>query len=125
VSHICPQCGLEHDFEAAVVETEVAGEAAVEIATIEADRDIALARIAAKAEETEDQRRIAGLEGEMRGMREMLERLMPPEPEPEPEPVPVVVQADPEPVVDDQGATPPPIVEPLPSRKASKSAWWG
>jgi hypothetical protein len=78
--------------EAEAVE-EVA-HAEVEIARIEADRDVAVAKIAAKTEEAHDETEVEALRAEIRGMREILNQLMPPpppEPEPMPEPEPIVI----------------------------------
>lgn len=130
MSHLCPECGLEHgaDIDAApVVETEAVTEAAVEIAKVEADRDITLAKIAVKAEETGDTARIAELEGRLRGIEEMLDRLAPPAPAEEipAEPEVVVVDApEPDPVIDAGGIEPPPIAEPVAGKGKRRSAWW-
>jgi hypothetical protein len=126
MTHICPECGLEHAVDVPVVVTEEpageVAEAAVAIAEIEAGRDVKLAQINAGTEEAWRDARIAELQGELNGMKEMLERLMPPEPEP----VPVVVEAPPEaePVVEEPGVEPPPPVETSPGRGRKKSTWW-
>ncbi len=127
MSHLCAECGLEHAdpviAEAPVAETAAAD---VQIAEIEAERDIRLAQIGAKAGESDAITRIAELEGKMDGMREMLERLLPPEPEPDPTPVIVdAPAAEPEPVVEEPAATPPPAVESEPKRSRQRNAWWG
>lgn len=126
MSHSCPDCGLIHGAEVVeeVAETAVP-EAAVAIAEIEADRDVKLAKIDAEVAESDTSVRLAAVEGEMRGMRDMLSRLMPPEPEPEPEPIPVVVEPAPEPdPVVESGAVPPPVVEPAPRGGKKANAWW-
>jgi len=97
MTHACADCGLTHDAPLVVeAEPEAAVEATlatdVEIARIEADRDIKVARIGAGVAETEIESRIGALEGELRGMREALDRLAP-APEPEPAPAPIVVDA--------------------------------
>lgn len=83
---------IEPSAEAAAVETaEVETDAVVKVAEIEADRDITLAKLAVKAEETEQVTEIEALKAEMKGMREILNRLVPPAPEPEAEPEPEVI----------------------------------
>lgn len=100
-------------------------DAAVEIAEIEATRDVKLAQISAGTEEAWRDARIAELEGQMRGMREMLDRLTPPAPEPDPEPVPVVVtEPEPEPVPVGTAPEPPPVVEPVTTKTKKASPWW-
>jgi hypothetical protein len=126
MSHACPECGELHG--ALVVEdiAETAEpEAAVAIAEIEADRDVKLARIGADVAESDSQTRIAALEGEMHGMRDMLARLMPPEPDPVPEPVPVIVEPTPEPdPVGDPVVDAPPVIEPTPRGTKVRNPWW-
>lgn len=97
------------------VEETVAAD--VEVAKIEADRDVTIAKIAAKAEESHDETEVEVLRGEVRVLREMVER-MAPEPEPEPEPVPVVVNDAPAEPVPDVPA--PPAAE-APAHRPSKS----
>jgi len=93
--------GFEHaDPEPPVVveeapDMEPAAEAAVEVARIEAKRDVDVAKIEARVEDDEMVLRMAALEGEIKGMRELLDRVAPPEPEPEPEPEPVIVEPEP------------------------------
>lgn len=110
--HYCQYCGAQHgeEMEAAgtAVETgteitegvaEEITDASVEIAKIEATRDVTIAKVEAGVAETELESRLSELEGEIRGMREVLDRIAP-EPDPEPEPAPVVVQevaSEPEP----------------------------
>lgn len=95
------------------VEAVAAGEMAsaeVEIARIEADAAIQLARIEAKTEEAHDETEVEALRAEIRGMRDMLDRLVPqpePESEPEPAPAPVVMEA---PEAEPEAA--PPVAEP-------------
>ena len=127
MSHTCPDCGLEHavaiDEVADVVETEAVTEAAVEIARIEADRDVTLAKVNAKVEEGWQEQRIAELEGRISGMQEMLDRLTP-QPEPEPEAVPIVAAPQPEPVIEEPEVQPPPIVEAPAGKKPKGNAFW-
>jgi hypothetical protein len=106
---------------AEVEAVEVVAVADVEIAKVNAERDIALAKIGVKRDELWQEGRIAELEGELTGMREMLAKLMP---EPEPAPAPVVVSApavfDDEPEIDE-----PPVVENKPpAQKKSKGISW-
>lgn len=102
--HFCPYCGEHHGaMEEAPVAAEVVADvsaeeagAAVQIAEIEADRDIRLAKIAAAAEETHDETEVEVLRAEVRTLREMIEKIVP-EPEPTtPEPV-IVAQEVPAP----------------------------
>lgn len=126
MSHPCPECGLEHAVVGQVADDAVPAAAAVEIAGIEAERDITLAKIAAKSEDPERGEEIARLRGELTGLRELVQRLAPPPPEPEPVPVPVPVP-DPEsdPVVDEPAVEAPPVVEPAPSSSRKRqSVWW-
>lgn len=102
--HYCPYCGEHHGEDMAQVPSGEAGEysgegaeipeavpeAAVEIARIEADRDVKVARIGAGVAEDDLRAEVEMVKGEIRGMREVLDRLAP-EPEPAPEPV-VVAQ---------------------------------
>ena len=125
---ICPTCGHE---EVPVVEeqpleaTEAVTEASVEIARIEADRDVTLAKIGAKTDETIVESEIAQLRGELAGMRELLDRIAPKtEPvEDAPEPV-VVVNPEPEPVIDEPEAEAPAAEPATPKAPKRKNAWW-
>ena len=102
--------GFEHadpEPEAVIVEapdTEAPAEAAVEIARIEGDTAVKVAKIEARVADDELVLRLAELEGEVKGMRETLDRVAPAEPEPEPEPEPVIVEPEP-------AAPPPPADE--------------
>lgn len=96
--HSCAECGIEHDAPEPVVieeavDTEPVAEAEVRVAEINANRDIAVAKIAARSELQVTESEAELLRAEMRGIREMVERLMP---SPEPEPAPVVIE-EPEP----------------------------
>lgn len=100
--HNCPDCGIEHgEPEPVIVEdnsdkaAEAVGDASVEVARIEADRDVAVAKIANRGLDEDTAALIAGLQARV----DVLERasapaepeplVIPvPEPEPEPEPVP-------------------------------------
>jgi hypothetical protein len=81
---------IESSTAEAIAEEEAA--AVVRVAEIESKRDVTLARIAAGVAEDEMESRVAMLEGELRGMREALDRLVPPAPEAEAVPEPVVVE---------------------------------
>lgn len=103
----CPECGVEFDAHAAhsqpeaeeVVGAELA-DAAVQVAEIEANRDVTIARIEAKADEAHDETEVEALKREIAGMREALALVAPQppvaEPEPAPEPEPIVVEDKPE-----------------------------
>lgn len=126
MTHLCPECGLEHavdvDQPIIAIDPEPAAAAEVEIARIEADRDVAVARIGAKVEEGWQEQRIAELEGRLAGMQEIIEQLTP---DPEPEPVPVVIEApEPDPVTTEPTTTAPPIVEPEPAKKRKGNPFW-
>jgi hypothetical protein len=98
---------------------ETVSEAAVEIAQIEAERDVKIAQLDIKREEVWQEGRVTELEGEIRGMRELLDRLAP-EPEPEPEPVVIVAEPEPEP-------EPEPVIDALPAaepKAAKKKSGW-
>lgn len=116
--------GYEHeDQEPTIVEapdTEPVAEAAVLIAEIEAERDVTLAKISAKAEEIHDETEVEVLRGELRVLREMVERLAP---EPEPEPVPVLMDAPPVADEEPELPAPEPAAEPKP-RSSRKNPWW-
>jgi len=100
--HPCPECGIEHgEPEPVVVEdnsdkaAEAAGEASVEVARIEAKRDVDVARIQNRGLDEQLAADLAALQARI----DVLEAaaippepepvvLPVPEPEPEPEPVP-------------------------------------
>ncbi|GAA0287238.1 hypothetical protein GCM10009527_098190 [Actinomadura nitritigenes] len=107
--------------EAATEVAETTAAADVEVAQIEAERDVELARINVQAEEIWQEGRVARLEGEIAGMREVLERIAPPEPEPAPEPEPVVVEPAPEP----EPVAPAPEPAPQPKGKKKAGFWDG
>lgn len=112
--HSCPECGLDH--EGAVAEPEpVVVEAApgpnendVKIAEIEAAAEVETARIAADAVEDDLRAEVEQLRGEVRGMREVMDRLVP---EPQPEPEPVVIDTPP-PAPEPEAVAPPAETEP-------------
>lgn len=101
---ICPDCGERVDAHALHTspesgEAEVAevADAAVAVAEIEAQRDVTIARIEAKAEEAHDETDVEALRAEISVMREMLNRLAPPaaeETEPAPAPAAEAVIVD-------------------------------
>lgn len=76
--------------------TEAVADASVEIARIEAERDVKIAQTNIKQSEVFANEELARLEGEVRALREIVDALKPPEAEPVPEPpAPVVVEAPP------------------------------
>lgn len=125
MSHLCPDCGMEHEqavAEVAVVEDEAVPEAAVRIATIEAERDVTLAKIGARAEGSEQAVALVALQARMDGFQEALDRLAPPPPEPEP--VPVVVSEPEAAPVEEPAVVAPPLVEAdAKPRKRSNPFW--
>lgn len=131
---VCPDCGLDHHPEAieAAAEVEAAeviadgvegaaqheARADVEVAKVEAERDVEMARINAKVEAGWQEARVAELEGQVSGMREIIDRLTAPPPAPEPAPAPAVEPAGDEPPAPEDKPAPP-----VPPKK--KSGWWG
>jgi len=125
-----PTCdmGYAHDLEAAAEPVEVPvpvetgpNEHDVEIAAIEAEASVTREEIRAGVDVAEQETRIGALEGELRGVRETLDRLAPPAPEPEAEPVVTVVPDPPAPV--ETGPAAPPETPPPPKQKKS-TGWW-
>ncbi len=116
--------GYEHEEPEPVVveapDTEPVAEASVEVARIEADRDVKVAKIEAGTDRIEIDSRVDALEAKIDGMREVLDRLAP-EPEPEPEPEPVVVEPGP-PAPD---VPPPPADEPHHRAPKGRSGMFG
>lgn len=101
--------------------TETVAEASVEIARIEADRDVELAKESTKQTGVYASEELATLQGEVRALRELVDALKPPEPEPAPAPIvvepPVPVEEITEPV--------PPVVENKPAvKKPGGLSWW-
>jgi hypothetical protein len=93
----------------------------VKIAEVEAAARIAADKEWTKQEGLRLESEVEGLRGEIRGMRETLDRLAPPEPEPGPAPeiVPVPVP-DPEP----EPVPAPPETKPETGEKKSGGGWW-
>jgi hypothetical protein len=109
--HNCPECGMGHDEPVVVEEApaeaiEQTVEADVKIEEIRADTAVKIAKIEAGVAEDLTESRLAEMEGQIRGMREVLDRIAPPVPEevPEAAPEPVVV-------VDDKDEEMPPQAE--------------
>jgi len=106
--HNCPDCGIEHEapepevLVEEAVDVEPIADANVEVARIEAERDVTIAKISAKMEERHDETEIEVLRAELRALRDLITP-----PEPEPEPTPVVIE-EPEPV---------PVEEEMPPRE--------
>lgn len=109
--------------EAATDVAETTAAADVEVAEIEAERDVELAKIGVEREQVYSDSRVAELEGRIRGMEEVLERIAPPEPEPV-DSAPVVVEAPPEPEVEPETA-PAPSPEPDGEPKKKSKGFWG
>jgi hypothetical protein len=109
--HECATCGLEHEdaiTEAApepVVVDPGPNEHDVEIAAIQADTAVKVAKIETEQRDDDLRAEVEELRGEMRGMREVLDRLAPPAAA-EPEPV-VVPVPEPAPAPEPEAATPP------------------
>ena len=85
------------EIDAEVAESAVRAD--VEVARIEADKEITLAKIASRTVEATEESRVAQLEAELRGIKDALARLVPvdgPESDAEPvsDPPPVVEVAD-------------------------------
>lgn len=112
--HYCQTCGVAHGEDMEAVPSGETGEhggeippqaaediseASVEIARIEGDTAVKIAKIEAGVAESEIESRVSALEGELRGMRETLDRVAPepemPQPVPVPEPV-VIPEPEPE-----------------------------
>jgi hypothetical protein len=109
--HYCPYCGVGHggesEQEAApiVVEDNTVTPAEVEIARINADKEIRLAKIAAGVLDQERDEDLARAEGRAEGMAEAIDTLTP-----DPDPVPVMVDSPaPEPEAEPDVAPPPPV----------------
>lgn len=126
MTHACPDCGLTHDAAVAeapvIVEEADTSTAAVRIAEIEAGRDVTIARIGAKVDTSDQETRIAALEGTLAGILAAQAAAAPPEPEPEPVPV-VVNEPEPEPVME-ESVTPPPIAETPEPKRRKGNPWW-
>ncbi|MBO2460982.1 hypothetical protein [Actinomadura violacea] len=110
--------------EAAEAVAEVA-DAQVEVAKIEAKRDVDLARESTKAAEVYANEELAALRGRVQAMEAILETLAPPEPEPVPEAAPVIVEAPPAPVeTEPEAPAPEPAEQKVPAKKKNRS-WFG
>lgn len=125
MTHPCPDCGLEHEAAVTVPEPAVVvdpgpNEHDVEIAAIEAEARVATEKIYAQERDQELQAEVERLRGEVTGMRDILDRLSPPEPDPEPVVVPVPAPAaapEPEP------AGPLPESKPPKAERKSRGYW--
>lgn len=131
--HYCQVCGVSHEDAEPVVEenpvivvdAEPAAEANVEIARIEGETAVQMAKISAKSDEVWRDSRIAELEGENRGLREALDALQPAEVEPVTEPAevePVLIEETPDDVVPVESPEPAPAK--TTKRKSGAAAWW-
>lgn len=120
--------GYEHTDAAPVLDTEPApvvvdqgpNEHDVEIAEIEADARVEVEKLWTDQRGAELEAEVQGLRGELRGMREVLDRLQPPEPDPAPDPV-VIPMPDPAPAPD---AAPPPPEGDKPKTDSTGGGWW-
>jgi hypothetical protein len=99
---------------------EAAADASVEIAKIEADRDVAIEKERTKQQADWTDQEKAELYGRLKGMEETLARVMP-QPEPEPEPVPV---PEPEPEEDILPAPEPDVPADEPPTEAKRAGYW-
>jgi hypothetical protein len=70
-----PPSEIHSEAEAETAAVEVAADADVQIAQIQADAAVTLAKIDAKVETEHDQTEVEALKAELKGMREMLDRL--------------------------------------------------
>ena len=111
--HDCPECGIAHEGPAGAAPAPVIVEAYpgpndndVKIAEIEAAAGIEREKIWTEQRALDMEGEMERLRGELAGMREILDRIAPPEPDPEPVPVPVPVPG-PEPVPEPVPAPPP------------------
>ena len=133
---ICPECGVDHhpaetEAVAEVTAAEILAEGAegaaheeahadVRVAEIEAEAAVELAKINAKVEAGWQEARVAELEGQVSGMREIIDRLAaPPEP-PEPEPAPAPAEP-----ADDGPPPPAETTESKPAPEKKSKGWWG
>lgn len=117
--HDCPECGLAHDaaeVEPAIVPVPVdpgPNENDVKIAEIEAAASIEREKIWTEQRALDLEGEVERQRGEIAGMREVLDRLVPEEPA-EPEPI-VIPVPDPEPVAE---AAPAPEAAPAEKHRA-------
>jgi hypothetical protein len=93
----------------------------VEIARIEAEASVAREELWTQQEGLRLESQVDELRGEIRGMREVLDRIAPPEPEPQPVVVPIPPAEPPESA--DPVAGPPPV-ESGPPKGKKKSGWF-
>lgn len=114
-----PTDAPQAEADAATQVAETAAGAEVEIAKVNARRDVAVAEIGLQREQLWQEGRVAELEGEVRGMRKILDKIMP---APEPEGEPVVIEAPPEPV-EQVAPAPEPDAGPPEPKKKSKGFW--
>lgn len=117
-----PEAAEVVEAVADVEATEAVADASVEVARIEAERDVAIAKEQTKQSGVYASEELAALQGEVRALREIVDALKPPEPEPAPEPpAPVVVEAPAEPAPD---VAPPPEVDKRPAPKKKSGLGW-
>lgn len=130
MSHACPQCGLEHEGSLIpapepepVVVDQGPNENDVKIAEIEAEASIEREKIWTEQRGLDLESEVQELRGELRGMREVLDRVAPPEPEPPAAPVVVAPPAAPEP--EPAPVPAPPADEPKTKAAARKTGIFG
>jgi hypothetical protein len=123
----CPECGNGHECEgqASALDREV------EIERLRTKRDIEVARINASAAkdiaETEAESDVARAEGEVDGMETALDALAGGGETEGGDGAPVVVDAppDPEPEVEEEPDSAPPVVEVSAPRETKSAGYWG
>jgi hypothetical protein len=98
--------------------------AAVEVAKVEADRDVKIAEEDTKRAEVYAAEENAELRGRVAALEETVAKLTPPEPAPEPEPV-VIVEPPAEPAEPEPAVEPPPAENKPAAPKTKRSGWWG
>lgn len=124
--HNCPECGIEHESpqpEAIPVPVPVeAGpnENDVKIAEIEAAASIKREELWTEQEKMDLVAQVEALRGENRGMKEILDRLVPPVPE---VPEPVVIDVPPAPAEPEDGAVPD-APKPPPAKAPAKKGFF-
>lgn len=124
----CPECGIDH--HAADRAEEQAADRAVELARIEANRDITIAKInASVTRDTADVDQAAALahaEGEAEGMQTALEGGAGVDQAPDVNGAPIVVESpEPEPAPEPEPELAPPPAPPSSPEPGSRgSGWW-
>jgi hypothetical protein len=123
----CPDCGTPHECEgqAAAIDREV------EIERLRTRRDIEVARITASAArdiaETEAESDVARAEGEVDGMETALDALAGGGETDSGEGAPIVVDTtpEPEPEIDEEPDSAPPVIDVATPRESKRGGYWG